>query len=385
MTNSSTISLSEIKSAVLEAVKVQRAIREGRRAHLPPESNTGGKVSTPTEPSRLPPAFLGVCTIDTLTFTLPVHHLGSVRGPAPEEEWRELCMLRDGDRIGAKVEDVFFHHLGFYVGQPVGKGRNFYQDSAPIMAYAWGGERPKGANLGYVAWGGNRNADGEDTMCIHLTGQACESINLQDAQDGDTWANLVAVLQDFTCKITRVDIAYDDLDGDQGGVAAAVGWYKQGLFTNGGRPPSLCQHGNWIDGHGRTLEIGKRENGKLLRIYEKGHQLGDRKSRWVRYELELRSVDRVIPAAALLCLDELLCGSYPAMNFVRCVKPLSVPTIVKAKLTMTLDHLKHHASRAYGRLLNAMQGLGADPADIVASLRVDGLPRRLVVPPSAYA
>ncbi len=46
---------------------------------------------------------------------------------------------------------------------------------------------------------------------------------------------------------------------------------------------------------GRTLYIGKRENGKMLRIYEKGKHLGNPVSSWVSVELELKGKNRIIP------------------------------------------------------------------------------------------
>ena len=54
-------------------------------------------------------------------------------------------------------------------------------------------------------------------------------------------------------------------------------FYLTGQFNAGGNKPSCSQQGNWIeaDGSGRTFYVGKRKNGKLLRVYEKGKQLGD--------------------------------------------------------------------------------------------------------------
>ena len=70
-----------------------------------------------------------------------------------------------------------------------------------------------------------------------------------------------------------------------------VALYHQGAFNRGGRPPKLKEAGDWIKhcGYGRTLYLGARGNGKFLRIYEKGKQLGDRTSPWIRYEVELHS------------------------------------------------------------------------------------------------
>lgn len=333
----------------------------------PPASNTGGK-----SPSSSPAG--SITHVDTLTFTLEVCRLGD----SPE------ILMHDSDAICRAVEDLFLNAFDMELGHPTGRRFNGYNDSANIR---WAGhdETTNGkAHAGNVAWGGNRNKHGNDTLCIHLTGQGCESINLQDASsDISLWEQLADAIQQHDAKITRLDIAYDDLEGQYGGVGAAVGWYRQGGFCAGGRMPTINQVGDWINGHGRTLYVGKRENGKLLRVYEKGHQLGDLFSPWVRYELELRSRDRVIPPSALLYRDEVLAGAYPAMEWVLSVRPITIPTLIKKRLRVTLDHLTSYASLSYGRLVNAMAGIGMSAAEIVEGLRRDGLPSRLFIPPSA--
>lgn len=334
----------------------------------PPASNTGGK-----SPSSLGSA--SITHIDTLTFTLEVVRLGD----SPE------LLMHDSDAICRSVEDLFLNAFDMELGFPTGQRFNGYNDSAKIR---WAGhdETTNGkAHGGHVAWGGNRNKFGRDTLCIHLTGQGCESINLLNSMGGevDLWEQLADTIQQHAGKITRLDIAYDDLGGDYGGVGAAVGWYKQGGFCAGGRMPSVKQVGDWINGHSRTLYVGKAENGKRIRIYEKGHQLGDKDSQWVRYELELRSNGRVIPVSALIYRDEVLSGSYPAMEWVLKVRAVSIPTIIKKRLRVTVDHLTAYASLSYGRLVNALSGIGMSACEIVETLRRDGLPSRLFVPPSA--
>ena len=330
----------------------------------PPSSNTGGKSPSGSTATH----------IDTLTFTLELWRLGDT----PE------LLMHDDDAICRAVEDLFLNAFDMELGQATGRRFNGYNDSAPIR---WAGhdEKTNGkCHAGHVAWGGNRTKFGMDTLCVHLTGQACESINLlNESSPHDLWAGLAEAIQLHAGKITRIDIAYDDLEGQHGGVGAAVGWYKAGGFCAGGRMPSVCQHGDWINGHSRTLEVGKRENGKLLRVYEKGHQLGAQDSHWVRYELELRSKDRDIPVSALLYRDEVLAGSYPALEFVLNVRPVSIPTVIKRRLRTTIDKLTGCASVAYGRLINVMSGIGMSASEIVDTLRVDGVPSRLFVPPSA--
>jgi len=53
----------------------------------------------------------------------------------------------------------------------------------------------------------------------------------------------------------------------------------------------LGQAGDWInedDPKGRTLYLGSRKSEKFLRCYQKGRQLGDPESTWVRVELQVR-------------------------------------------------------------------------------------------------
>ena len=71
----------------------------------------------------------------------------------------------------------------------------------------------------------------------------------------------------------------DRFDGNPS-VDDAVTFYQSNQFNAGGNRPSCSQLGNWIvpDGSGRTFYVGKRKNGKLLRVCEKGKQLGDSES-----------------------------------------------------------------------------------------------------------
>jgi phage replication initiation protein len=124
-----------------------------------------------------------------------------------------------------------------------------------------------------MGYGGQRG-----TVYISITGAGC-------AGAGDGWeARLVAWLQDsIQYRITRVDLAYDDMSGREYGVDRALSDYCDGLYDSCGRPPTCEQLGNWIrpDGRGRTFCVGRRSSGKYLRVYEKGRQLGDVDSPWV--------------------------------------------------------------------------------------------------------
>ena len=73
---------------------------------------------------------------------------------------------------------------------------------------------------------------------------------------------------------------------------------------SGRREPSL--RGGW------SLWLG----GRLLRIYEKGKQLGDPLSPWVRWELELHNKDRTIPLDVLIRPGHYLAGGYPCLSWI---------------------------------------------------------------------
>jgi len=133
-------------------------------------------------------------------------------------------------------------------------------------------------------FGGNNG-----TGLISLSGEACASV-------GD-WETLTRFGRDeLKGRITRWDGAVDDYAGDYT-VDLAMQLWKAGKFGSGGNQPKMKQDGNWEqpDGSGRTIYIGRRKNGKFMRVYEKGMQLGAAWHPWVRWELVYGNRDRIIP------------------------------------------------------------------------------------------
>lgn len=212
-----------------------------------------------------------------------------------------------------------------------------------------------------------------NTALLMLPGKACHTI--------PDWPALIELLRDrYKARITRWDGALDDAEGVHS-VDWAVGKYLAGDFSNGGNKPSCNQRGNWIepDGSGRTFYVGKRTNGKMLRIYEKGMQLGAKWHPWVRWEIELHNVDRVVPWDVLLSPGKYLAGSYPrATGWVS--EEMSRIRTLKQEGEISYDHLVHYASTAYGPLLNVMMGVEGSPEQIVERLRRDSVPKRLRLP-----
>ncbi|MEW6647892.1 MAG: replication initiation factor domain-containing protein [Pseudomonadota bacterium] len=251
-------------------------------------------------------------------------------------------------------------HTGLTLSSENPGGRNFYRRSWSLKTTA--GSLAAGA---FVAVGGNG-----DTVCVNLPGTSTALVR--------DWSAFRSWLEGIGAKITRVDLAHDCHEG-QHTVDDAVEWYKSGQFAGQGRPPKCSQAGNWItpdDEEGRTFYVGKRENGKLFRAYEKGKQLGDAQSPWVRFEVELRSQDRTIPLDVLTRPGEYLAGAYPALSWIQQLQD-KVKTWAKVA-KITYDKLLREGRRAYGRLVNLMVDLGHTHQAIVETLqRSDGYPKSL--------
>jgi phage replication initiation protein len=175
-----------------------------------------------------------------------------------------------------------------------------------------------------------------------------------------------------------VDLAHDDFAGVFD-IATGLGLLATGGFTTGGRPPSAKYVDDLGSGQGKTLYVGSRLSGKLLRIYEKGKQLGNPDSPWVRWELELHSVDRIIPRDVLLQPGVYLAGAYPCMSWVS--ETQERIRTHKARFTISFERVIHYARKSYGKLIWFLSNiLGWDAARIVETLSVEGTPARFVMP-----
>ena len=193
------------------------------------------------------------------------------------------------------------------------------------------------------------------------------------------WPVFVELFRErLQARLTRWDGAMDDFEGVHS-VDEAVALYQAGAFNAGGRKPSHSADGDWIDpkGNGRTFYVGRRKNGKLLRVYEKGKQRGEPDSPWGRWEVELHNVDRVIPWEVLLEPGRYLAGAYPALAWVQ--EDASRIETLRHTDGITYDGLIRHGRRTYGRLINTMLEREGNADEVVARLRRPGVPKRLAL------
>jgi phage replication initiation protein len=246
--------------------------------------------------------------------------------------------------------------FGFASSGSRNKGHLGYSDSWEL-----------GHGYGILATGGKSQGN---TCLVSLSGTGCAPIK--------NWQAVHDLLMALNAKITRVDLAHDDFAGDYN-ITAGLEMLALGQFTTNGRPPNAQFIDDFDSGKGKTLYIGNSENGKLLRIYEKGKQLGDPVSSWVRWELELHNKDRSIPLDVLLRPGDYLAGGYPCLSWVSESQDRIKTT--RKQLKISFEHLKKYCRQSYGKLLYVMhEGLGYDPLEIIQSLSVAGIPARLDLP-----
>lgn len=230
-------------------------------------------------------------------------------------------------------------------------------------------------NLGFVAWGGNNN-----TVNIHITGEGCEHVSYHGL-----WERYAKYLELLGAKITRVDLAHDDLEGEHT-IDDAAKWFKEGGFNAGGRAPTCSLNGDWLTGEdtdGRTLYVGKRENGKQMCVYEKGKQLKSAEyPNWVRFEGRLGSKSRLIPYDTLTKPGQYLSAMYPCLDFIS-KKRVKIKTIIKAKVKATVYGGIENCRYQYGSYVLAARAAGISDQDLCNMLVVDKeIPKHLVYPPS---
>jgi len=225
-------------------------------------------------------------------------------------DWSPASVDMSEDRIIVDASFTLSSIFGFGVTKKLPNGRNFYNSS-----YSLGDE------WGFVAIGGQRN-----TVMVSISGTG-----LAAAREG--WeGRLHAWLETKAkrAKLTRVDVAHDCYSGEYT-VDQARDDYRAGGAGTDGRMPVCEERGDWYrpNGSGRTFYIGKRTNGKYSRVYEKGKQLGDAQSPWVRVEVEFKAVDRLLPLDILLHPGQYLAGAYPMFEWIN-ARAERIATVKKA-------------------------------------------------------
>lgn len=177
---------------------------------------------------------------------------------------------------------------------PTGRPRNFFPDHANILHEDDNG----GILAGFVAWS-------DEAVCVSLSGVGCAGVR--------NWLALADCIEQAGAKITRCDIAFDDFAGVIATPAMIRDLWQAGEFNGNGRPPKAHYIDDLGTGKGCTASIGQKGYRELC-AYEKGKQLADPTSPWVRIEGRFYAKHQVLSADMLRRPLEFLRGMYPVLG-----------------------------------------------------------------------
>lgn len=331
-------------------------------AHIPPHGNTG--VNSHTSKSGLW-APTSQTSIDYLSFTIKSESLFL----DPEVDMDDSSAAFEYELFAQHVLNEVF---GLQLGQTHDYGRKFYKKHAEVLDMS--GERLKGAMVCYCGNGG---------IHFDFTGSVCENIALSVG-----FERCAYFLQQFShyARINRIDLALDAFEGQFTVDDAVQAYHCKGFQIRTGNV-KVRTDGDWIHNQERTLYVGSRESGKMARIYEKGQQLGDENSPWVRAEAEIRSKQRHIPIDVLLDPDKYFAGAYPWFKTILMgmspvdVEPVCIKTKVLKKteieLKQAISYAKNQFGKLYTTLFHRLQMPASEILSLVSRPINDGVPNRL--------
>ncbi|WP_230478569.1 replication initiation factor domain-containing protein, partial [Kingella kingae] len=178
-----------------------------------------------------------------------------------------------------ELSRLIFNLFGFgIVGERLGKGKFFYENYYQLGT--------KEANYGEVHIGGNGGK-----FLVSINGTGCQAACTGWEQKFYDFAQSENLRQPNSFYLSRADVAKDYFNGEYTPEQSYLDW-SNGLFDVRNARPKFSRTGtDWEcnDNTGKTAYIGTRKHSsKYTRIYEKGKQLGDKNSQWVRFEIEFR-------------------------------------------------------------------------------------------------
>lgn len=281
------------------------------------------------------PVRKGVLTaahIDTLTVVFPRQAFFTL------EQWERAKTEDEEDELLINnASEFLFEKFGFCFCTR-GNGRNGYAKTAVM-----GVKGDTRIQYGFIAWSGAEKQG--DTLCLHLSGTGITA-----AFDG--WERRLYdwLIQNAPyAKITRCDLAHDFFNGEYTPIQAYFDWVAGNYDAKHTRPVLDTIGLGWHNepDKGRTVYIGSRKNGsRVLRVYEKGIEQGDKTSPWVRFELQLRNRDIIIPLDILLYPGEYLTAAYPICEtlFTKYTSTPKKTERVQKQQEISVEHCIHHMS-----------------------------------------
>jgi hypothetical protein len=176
------------------------------------------------------------------------------------------------------------------------------------------------------------------------------------------------------CRISRLDLAVDVPSGLT--LNDIYDAHSADLFSIKGQSPSILPIGDFVNDNGfaRTINIGKRENGKILRAYEIGRKYFLGNAQAIRLEIEFNGSTRNISFDAITSPLPFFCGAYP---FLQSFSDGNIVTTDLRKKERCANYrtLIEHARYSYGPLVNLMREIELSDASIVDLISRPGYPK----------
>lgn len=201
-------------------------------------------------------------------------------------------------------------------------------------------------------------------------------LNGKDCLVTKRWKLLIAFFKALpNVQINRVDISKDFKTGIS--LKDIKTAHRNGEFCINGQNPTMLSIGEFEHDDGieaRTVVIGKRENGKLLRVYEIGRKIKSKNRSEIRLEVEFRSSkSRTIPFEILANPESFFAGTYPYLSQFCNGKTAKMDFRKQEK---NYDYLrKVEALRnSYGPTVNLILAVEGSPLAVVDLIRRGGFP-----------
>lgn len=258
--------------------------------------------------------------------------------------------------------DTVYPDAGFVVGPVAEKFVNYCPWSARILG-------PDGAPAGHFCISGDSSR-----VMIDLTGAGCRWVR--------DWHHVADTLASYGARLSHVDCAVDDYDGSVVSIQQLRHLAEAGAFKNegAGAPPVASFHDDMGSQRGCSLYVGQRGH-KQLNCYEKGKQLGDPDSDYVRVEVRLYGKHlkgKTLPYDVLTRPFEYVTGAYDVLAELFASSETSRPKTVKAAVEATAEAAVRWLSDSAGPLLNLLQAsFGGDAMEfLIERVNRDQVPRR---------
>lgn len=261
----------------------------------------------------------------------------------------------------SETEDFDYFDFGLFLVKKIFGLVSVQKTGRGVFGFA---ERCDIDGVGFFAYGGNCGA-----IYFQITGEGCGRVAC--------WNELADLLDSCDARIKRIDIAHDDYHGE----TLSIDWARQQYHSGGFKPsrgisPKSRMISDEGSGDGCTYYVGSRESGKMARIYEKGKQLGDNLSSWVRFEVEWRATHRDLPVQMLRDPSAYFIGAYPCCAFAG--SRLETVRTRAFSAAASVEKALDHACKQAGGVIAALKDLGHTVEEIISKIASPTVSKRLV-------